>query len=113
MLTIKHIELSEANAFVERYHRHHKKVTGHRFSVGAFDDGKMCGVAIAGSGTSTPINDIARLVNTYPSFGNADDWQKVVGVVNGTYFRYEVHWYECNGKVPVKEIKTKGVKSIR
>lgn len=70
-------------------------------------------VAIAGSGTSTPINDIARLVNTYPSFGKADDWQKVIGVVNGTYFRYEVHWYECNGKVPVKEIKTKGVKSIR
>ena|GEM_PF-4823740 len=30
-MKIKHIELNQANAFVDIYHKHHKKVTGHRF----------------------------------------------------------------------------------
>lgn len=29
------IELKEANAFVSNFHRHHKPVVGHRFSVAA------------------------------------------------------------------------------
>lgn len=45
---IKHIELKEANAFVEQHHRHHKPVIGHRFSLGAYDGEKLCGVAIVG-----------------------------------------------------------------
>ena len=44
-----HTELAEANAFVLRYHRHHKPVVGHRFSIGAMTDaGNLCGVAIVG-----------------------------------------------------------------
>jgi hypothetical protein len=30
-----HVELKEANDFVALFHRHHKPVTGHRFSIGA------------------------------------------------------------------------------
>lgn len=42
------IELSEANAFVARYHRHHGPVVGHKFSIGAALDGKIVGVVIVG-----------------------------------------------------------------
>ena len=48
MLEIRPVELATANAFVEAYHRHHKRAQGHRFSVGVYDDGRLCGVAIVG-----------------------------------------------------------------
>lgn len=49
MNRIVHVELSEANDFVTRHHRHHKPVTGHRFSIGLVDgDGQLIGVAIVG-----------------------------------------------------------------
>ncbi len=43
-----HIDLSEANAFVERHHRHHKPVIGHLFSIGASLDNNIVGVVIVG-----------------------------------------------------------------
>lgn len=67
-------------------------------------------VVMAGSGTSTPIRDLRRLYATYPNLGNAADWQKKSGIVVTENFRYEIHWYEVNGKVPDAEIKTKGVR---
>lgn len=42
------VELAEANAFVAAWHRHHKPVTGHRFSIGAQKSGRLVGVAIVG-----------------------------------------------------------------
>lgn len=48
------IDLSEANAFVSAYHRHHKPVAGHLFSLAAIADfgdhgaNKIVGVAIIG-----------------------------------------------------------------
>ena len=42
------ITLKEANAFVERHHRHHKPVRGHKFSIGAAQDDVIVGVAIVG-----------------------------------------------------------------
>lgn len=42
-----HVELKEANEFIERLHRHHKPVTGHRFSIGC-SDLYLRGVAIVG-----------------------------------------------------------------
>ena len=55
------MELAEANRFVDRLHRHHDPVAGHRFSVGAVDvakDGteRLVGVAIVG-------RPVARLVD--------------------------------------------------
>lgn len=35
MLELVPISLKEANAFVEQHHRHHRPVTGHKFSVAA------------------------------------------------------------------------------
>lgn len=47
-MSVERIELSEANEFVRQYHRHHKPVAGHLFSIGAAKDGKIIGVAIIG-----------------------------------------------------------------
>ena len=48
MLTLISISLRNANAFVSEHHRHHKPVTGHKFSVGCVRDGRLVGVAIVG-----------------------------------------------------------------
>jgi hypothetical protein len=47
---LKHVRigLDEANAFVAQYHRHHKPVIGHLFSIGAVAGEKIVGVAIVG-----------------------------------------------------------------
>ena len=42
------IDLEAANEFVMRHHRHHGKVVGHKFSIGAAIGDKICGVAIIG-----------------------------------------------------------------
>lgn len=42
------MKLDEANAFVRLLHRHHGKVVGHKFSLGAVKDGELVGVAIVG-----------------------------------------------------------------
>lgn len=38
VLTVRPMELIEANDFVAAHHRHHDKAQGHRFSIGAFDE---------------------------------------------------------------------------
>ncbi len=40
--------LKQANDLVGRWHRHHKRVVGHRFSIGVEEDGRLCGAAIVG-----------------------------------------------------------------
>jgi hypothetical protein len=48
-LTIVPLELREANEFVAGFHRHHKPVLGHRFSVGVIDERcNLRGVAVIG-----------------------------------------------------------------
>ncbi len=47
-MKLVHVELGEANAFVAALHRHHKPVTGHRFSIGVEDWLGLVGVAIVG-----------------------------------------------------------------
>lgn len=56
-LEIVPITLKEANAFVERYHRHHKPVVGHKFSIGCSDGEKIVGVAIVGRPVSRYLDD--------------------------------------------------------
>jgi hypothetical protein len=58
MLRIIPLELSEANELVKKWHRHHKPVIGHRFSIGVLDSktGIVVGAAIIG-------RPVARLVN--------------------------------------------------
>lgn len=47
-MKLVHVELRDANQFVERLHRHHKPVSGHRFSIGCEVNGQLVGVAICG-----------------------------------------------------------------
>lgn len=57
MLALTPISLREANAFVEQNHRHHKGVTGHKFSIGCTQDGELVGVAIMGRPVSRYLDD--------------------------------------------------------
>lgn len=57
MLCLTPITLREANAFVDRHHRHHKAVTGHKFSIGCSQDGQLVGVAIMGRPVSRYLDD--------------------------------------------------------
>ena len=51
------IDLKEANAFVERYHRHHRPVVGHKFSIGAALGNEIVGVVIVGRPVSRHRDD--------------------------------------------------------
>jgi hypothetical protein len=82
-LRIVPISLEEANAFVEKHHRHHKPAIGHKFSVAAADGDTIRGVAIVG-------RPVAR--------GNDDGWTLEVnrcctdGVKNGCSMLYGAAW---------------------
>lgn len=58
-LEIVPISLAEANAFVERNHRHHGPVTGHKFSVAVanMETGEIVGVAIVGRPVARYLDD--------------------------------------------------------
>ncbi len=47
-LRVVPLTLKDANALVTRYHRHHRPVVGHRFSLGVVKDGELVGAAIMG-----------------------------------------------------------------
>lgn len=40
-LRLTRVELEEANEFIRLHHRHHKKVIGHIFSLGAAKNGQI------------------------------------------------------------------------
>jgi hypothetical protein len=57
-LTIVPITLHEANAFVERFHRHHQAARGCRFCIAVADeDGRIRGVAIVGRPVARRLDD--------------------------------------------------------
>lgn len=56
-LEIQPITLKEANAFVEQFHRHHKSVVGHKFSIGCNDGEKVVGVVIVGRPVARYLDD--------------------------------------------------------
>jgi hypothetical protein len=63
------LELSEANDLVDRWHRHHKPVQGHRFSLGVVDEGgELHGAAVVGrpvarlAGSPRAVAEVTRLV---------------------------------------------------
>ena len=51
------VTLAYANAFVSVHHRHHKKVVGHKFSIGAEHEGRTVGVVIVGRPVSRMRDD--------------------------------------------------------
>ena len=57
MLTLTPVSLAQANEFVQQYHRHHKPVAGHKFSIGCAENGRLCAVAIVGRPVSRYLDD--------------------------------------------------------
>ncbi len=47
-LVVIPLTLKQMNELVERWHRHHKKVQGHRFSLGVEADGELVGACSIG-----------------------------------------------------------------
>ena len=47
-MKLVHVELADANAFIEKHHRHHKRIQGHRFSLGAAVHDHLVGVIVVG-----------------------------------------------------------------
>ena len=69
MLSLVPVSLKEANAFVEKHHRHHKSVVGHKFSLGCVKAGELVGVAIVGRPVSRYLDngktlEVTRLCTT-------------------------------------------------
>ena len=60
MLKIVPVSLAEANEFVSQHHRHHRRVVGHKFSIGCADAGehdRLVGVAIVGRPVSRYLDN--------------------------------------------------------
>lgn len=74
-MTVVPLELAEANRLVTKWHRHHKPVQGHRFSIGVLtESGDLVGCAIVGrpvdrlGGDPSEVVEISRLVtNGHPN----------------------------------------------
>ena len=56
-LTVKPISLKDANDYIIENHRHHDKVSGHKFSISVWDGERLCGVAVVGQPVARMIND--------------------------------------------------------
>ena len=56
-MEVKPITLREANAYVEAFHRHHGPTVGHKWSLAAYKDGRLCGVAVVGGPTGRYLDD--------------------------------------------------------
>ena len=51
------VSLEEANAFIDKHHRHHSPVIGHKYSIGAVQHGLVVGVVIVGRPVSRHRDD--------------------------------------------------------
>lgn len=56
-LEVRPITFKEACAFINLYHRHHKPTVGCKLCIGAYDNGKLCGVAVTGRPVSRHYDD--------------------------------------------------------
>lgn len=67
MLEVRPLTLAQANSMVESLHRHHEPATGHRFSLGCYENGRFVGAAIVGRPVAAAlpqyeVAEVARLV---------------------------------------------------
>lgn len=79
MLRVIPLSLSQANKLILQWHRHHKNVQGHRFSLGLLEDGALHGACVVGRPVSRGCDpyltaEVTRLVTD--------------GVKNGCSFLY-------------------------
>jgi hypothetical protein len=56
-MEITPIDFSEANAYVEKYHRHHKPMIGCKFCIAVSESSEVVGVAIVGRPVSRHLDN--------------------------------------------------------
>ena len=56
-LELMPVTLREANAFVERHHRHHNPTQGGKFAIGCHEGGEVVGVIIVGRPVARNLDD--------------------------------------------------------
>lgn len=56
-LTLRPLTIKAANTYIEENHRHHKKVQGHKFSIGAEADGELVGIVVVGRPVARGLDD--------------------------------------------------------
>ena len=56
-LILQPITLEQANIFIERFHRHHKPLSFHKFSIAVNDGKKIVGVAMVNRPVSRSLDD--------------------------------------------------------
>jgi len=78
MLRVKQIELRQANLFVEKNHRHHKKVVQHRFSLGCYRNDELVGIAIVGNPIAREYNSKRLEVSRLCSLGEKNVVSKLL-----------------------------------
>ena len=93
MLKIIPLSLKEANELVERLHRHHKRVVGHKISVGVEQEGQVVGAVILGRPVARAIDyrktiEVTRLVTDGTK--NACSFLYAAGVRLAKAMGYEV-----------------------
>jgi hypothetical protein len=82
MLQIRPITLRAACAFIAEHHRHSKPPRGHKFSVAAYDDDTLVGVATAGRPVARHFDDGFTLeVNRTCTDGTANANSLLYGAV--------------------------------
>lgn len=57
MLKAVPLELKQANAYIEQYHRHHKPVVRDKYRIGCEDGGELVGVVQVGRPVSRGLDD--------------------------------------------------------
>ena len=60
------INFSDAADFVRLHHRHHTPPSGHKFSIGAVDDGGLVGVVIVGRPVRVKTSEASYIHNRHP-----------------------------------------------
>lgn len=56
-LSLSNISFADAAEYVTKFHRHHIKPVGHKFSLAAMDGERLCGVVIVGRPVSRMRDD--------------------------------------------------------
>lgn len=74
------ITLKEANAYVNRYHRHHNATVGCKFAIGVAENNKLVGVAICGRPVSRYYdNGLTLEINRVCTNGTHNACSKLYG----------------------------------
>lgn len=121
-IELRPLSLEDANRLVRVWHRHHKRVRGHKFSIGAYEGDKELGAVIVGRPKAQALQngttfEVTRLVtNGHPNaasrlLGAAWRAARAMGVKRMVSYTREDELgtsYKAAGWTPVASVKGRG-----